>query len=216
MPVAIEPTKTALPTFTPTPIPTAIPTNTNTPLPTATATIVIPSATPTVEPPTNTPIPPTALPTDTPILDTPTPVPQLPTNTPEPTATNTPLPDTPTPEPVIKYILAATAREFNCDDTAIYGTVKNANNFGLPGVSVRALGIKGTSGDFTGVTDAEGNYEIFRIPLPELQAGQWAVMIMENGQEVSQERFHWASTPVCKSDDLGHSQVLRVDWKLIE
>ena len=39
--------------------------------------------------------------------------------------------------------------------------------------------------------------------------------IMEDGREVS-ERFHWASTPVCDSDDLGHSQALRLDWKLVQ
>jgi hypothetical protein len=117
---------------------------------------------------------------------------------------------------VIKYILAGSSREFNCEYTAIIGSVKNANNFGIPNVEVRALGIHQTTGlDFTVRTDAEGNYQAMRIPLPELQSGQWAVMVMEDGREVS-ERFHWASTPVCESDDLGHSQVLRVDWKLIE
>jgi hypothetical protein len=122
---------------------------------------------------------------------------------------------TPTPEPIIKYVLAATQREFNCESTAIYGTVKNANNFGVPNVTIRALGIKGTAGEFTGLTDDKGNYEAFRIPLNQLQAGQWAIMVVEDGREVS-ERFHWASTPVCQSDDMGHSQVLRVDWKLVE
>ncbi len=112
-------------------------------------------------------------------------------------------------------MLAGTSREFNCDYTAIYGTVQNANNFGLPNVEVRALGIHGTNLEFTARTDADGHYEAFRIPLPDLQAGQWAVMVMENGREVS-ERFHWASTPVCHSDDVGHSQVLRIDWKLVE
>jgi hypothetical protein len=121
----------------------------------------------------------------------------------------------PTPEPVIKYVLAGTQREFNCDFTYIYGTVQNANNFGLANVEVRALGIHKTNLEFTTRTDAEGRYEIFRISLPDLLAAQWAVMLMEEGREVS-ERFHWASTPVCESDDLGHSQVLRVDWKLIE
>jgi len=113
-------------------------------------------------------------------------------------------------------VLAATRREFNCDYTAIYGTVKNANNFGIPNVEVRALGIHNTSGlDFTTRTDAEGRFEIFRIPLPELQAAEWAVMLVENGRQVS-ERFHWGSTPACQSDDTGNSQVLRIDWKLIE
>jgi hypothetical protein len=138
-----------------------------------------------------------------------------------PTGTPPPPPaDTPTliatPEPIIKYVLANTQREFNCEYTAIYGTVLNANNFPLPEVEVRALGIHESAGlEFTVRTDAEGRYEAFRIPLPDLQAAQWAVMLVEDGREVS-ERFHWASTPVCESDDTGHSQVLRVDWKLIE
>jgi hypothetical protein len=117
---------------------------------------------------------------------------------------------------VINFVLAGTRRAQNCDLTAIQGSVKNANNFGLAEVEVQALGIHETSGrSFSTRTDAEGNYEIFRIPLPDLQAGQWAVMVMEDGREVS-ERFHWASTPVCNSDDDGHSQILTVDWKLIE
>lgn len=94
--------------------------------------------------------------------------------------------------------------------------VLNANNFGLPNVEVRALGIHETSGlDFTVITDAEGRYETFRIPLSDLPGAQWAVMVMQNGREVS-DRFHWASTSVCQSDDTGYSQVLRIDWKLIE
>ena len=81
---------------------------------------------------------------------------------------------------------------------------------------MRALGIHQTAGlDFTVRTDADGRYETFRFPLQELLGAEWAVMVMENGREVS-ERFHWASTPVCASDDTGHSQVLRLDWKLIE
>ncbi len=207
--LAVLPTNTPRPTFTPTPL--AAPSNTPVPAP-----IQPPAPTDTPSPspvPSNTPAP---LPTDTPPPTAPPP-----TNTPLPPPTSTPLPTNtptlaPTPEPVIKYVLAGSSREFNCDYTAIIGTVKNANNFGIPNVEVRALGIHQTTGlDFTVRTDAEGNYQAMRIPLPELQAGQWAVMIMENGQEVS-ERFHWASTPVCQSDDLGHSQVLRVDWKLIE
>jgi hypothetical protein len=121
-----------------------------------------------------------------------------------------------TPAPIIKYILAGTQREFNCDFTYIYGTVKDADNFGLPDVEVRALGIHETTGlEFATRTDAEGRYEVFRFPLSDLLAGQWAVMLMQDGSEAS-ERFHWASTPTCASDDLGNSQVMRLDWKLIE
>lgn len=210
--VALAPTHTPLPTFTataPPQPPTATPTVPPTHPPIVTNAPPSPTATPTPMPtptavPTDTPAPPT----DTPAPPPPTPV--LPTNTP------TPAPPTPTPEPVIKYVLAGTARQFNCDYTAIFGNVSNANGRGIPNVEVRALGIHETTGlDFTVRTDANGNYEAFRIPLPQLQAGQWAVMVMENGHEAS-ERFHWASTPVCVSDDTGNSQVLRVDWKLIE
>ncbi|MBN1995051.1 MAG: carboxypeptidase regulatory-like domain-containing protein [Anaerolineae bacterium] len=199
------PTRTPLPTFTVTPTPALLPLPSSTP----------PTETPFLPPDTPTPSP-TAPPTDTP-LPTPTPTqqPLPPTNTPLPPPTEAPT-ITPTPAPIIKYVLAGAQREFNCDFTYIYGTVKNANNFGIPEVEVRALGIHETTGlDFVTRTDAEGNYEIFRIPFADLLAAQWAVMIMENGQEVS-ERFHWASTPVCESDDPGHSQVLRLDWKLIE
>jgi len=205
------PTKTSLPTFTPSPTLTLQPllpppTPVSEAAPTDTPTLVVAIDTP-------TPVSKATL-TDTPTpLPTHTPVPPPPTDTPASEATPT---DTPTPEPVIKYVLAGTNREFNCDFTYIYGSVKNANNFGIPDVEVRALGIHDTTGqDFTTRTDADGNYEIFRIPLDQLLAAQWAVMLMENGREVS-ERFHWASTPVCESDDLGNSQVLRVDWKLIE
>lgn len=122
----------------------------------------------------------------------------------------------PTPGPITKYILGGATREFNCGFTYIYGTVKDANNLGIPDVEVRALGIHETGGlEFVARTDAEGGYEVFRIPISDLPSGQWAIMLMEDGREVS-ERFHWASTPVCESEDLGNSQVLRLDWKLIE
>jgi hypothetical protein len=207
------PTRTPLPTFTSTSRPALLPTDTpvSEATPTATNTPVLPS--------TNTPVPTTLpSPTDTPLPEatfTPAPTSPPPTDTPLPPPTDTPT-VTPTPEPVIKYVLAGSHREFNCDFTYIHGTVKNANSFGIPDVEVRALGIHESTGlDFVTHTDAEGNYEIFRVPLSDLQAAQWAVILMENGAEVS-ERFHWASTPVCQSDDTGHSQVLRVDWKLIE
>lgn len=104
----------------------------------------------------------------------------------------------------------------NCNETAVFGRVSNANNIGLANVQIQALGIHQTTGlAFVATTDSDGNYEAFRLPLTDLQSGQWAIMVLENGQEVS-ERFHWASTPVCDSDDDGHSQTLRVDWKLIE
>jgi hypothetical protein len=117
---------------------------------------------------------------------------------------------------MIKYVLADAAREFNCDFTSVYGMVSDANNSGIPGVEVQAVGIHETSGlEFVTRTDVEGRYELFHIPLPELLSSQWAVVLVEEGREVS-ERFHWASTPVCQSQDSGNSQVLRLDWKLIQ
>ena len=187
------PTQTPTVTFAPLPSPSPSATATETALPpTATATLTgVPPAQPA---PTDTPVPTIA-----------------------PTATDTPASTvTATPQPVIQYVLASTAREFDCDHTTIYGAVRNANGQGIPGVTVRALGIHETTGlDFSTLTDSEGRYEIFRIPLAELMTAQWAVMVTVDGVEAS-ERFHWASTPVCQSDDLGHSQVLRVDWVLIQ
>ncbi len=174
--------------------------------------------TPTSIPVTDTPTATvTPFPSDTPVATaTPTEVPPpSPTVVPSPTPTVVPT-DTPIPEPIIRYVIAGTQREFNCSFTYIYGTINDANNSGVPDVEVRALGIHETSGlEFVTRTDADGRFEIFRIPLADLLAGQWAVMIVEDGREVS-ERFHWASTPVCESDDLGHSQVLRLDWKLVQ
>ena len=205
--VIAPPTRTPMPTFTATATPSPVPTFT--PRPTVTATAQ-PTPTPLPQP-TATPEPTfTPLPTNTPTREAvqPPPTREPPTETAPPTLT-------PSPEPVIRYVLADARREFNCEVTAIYGRVSNANGRGLPGVTVRALGIKSTGGEYVGVTDGDGRYEIFRIPLAELLAGEWAIMVMENGAEAS-ERFHWASTPVCQSDDTGNSQVLRIDWKLIE
>ncbi|MEM7345080.1 MAG: carboxypeptidase-like regulatory domain-containing protein [Chloroflexota bacterium] len=203
------PTNTPLPTFTYTPTITPPPPATIT----LTPTIPINTPTPTSNPPTATVVPsPTPVSTSIPA---PTATHLPPTSTPIPLPSDTPT-ITPTPEPLIKYVLAATQREFNCDFTYIYGTVKNANNFGIPEVKVRALGIHNSIGlDFTTQTDSDGNFEIFRIPFNELLAAEWAIMLTEEGREVS-ERFHWGSTPACQSDDLGNSQVLRIDWKLIE
>lgn len=203
-----RPTRTPLPTFTITPTPGLSPTPTPSSHFTDTPTLIPITETSTA---TATPIA-----TDTPAPTPPSTEPPPPTNTPLPIlTTNTPS-ITPTPEPIIKYVLANAQREFNCDFTYIYGTVKNANTFGLSDVEVRALGIHNTEGlEFTTRTDAEGHYEIFRIPLSDLLAAEWAVMLMKNGREVS-ERFHWGSTPSCESDDTGNSQVIHLDWTLIE
>lgn len=207
---AVPPTRTPLPTFTNTPTSAPLPPPTPIPTPVHTPTLI---PIPVIETPTATFTP---VPSDTPApTATPTEVLPSPTNTPLPAPTAVPT-DTSTPEPIINYVLAGTQREFNCSFTYIYGTVQGANNSGIPDVEVRALGIHDTDGlEFVTRTDAEGRYEAFRIPLPDLLSGQWAVMVMEDGREAS-ERFHWASTSVCQSNDLGHSQVLRLDWKLIQ
>ncbi len=206
---AIPPTRMPLPTFTATSVPEPFPTPTPIPVPTDTPMPLAATETPT---PTLTPIPvevTTEVPADTPMA------PLSPTDTATPAPTDAPA-VTPTQEPIIKYVIADAQREFNCDFTAIYGRVSDASNLGVPGVTVRALGIHESTGlEFVTQTDGEGRYEAFRIPLAELASAQWAVMLMEDGREVS-ERFHWTSTAVCQSDDTGHSQVLRVDWKLIE
>lgn len=189
----LVPTFTVAPSVTPTApaTKTAIPTKTPTipPSPTATTTpTVAPSAT--GVPPTNTPVPPT---------DTPVPA----------TATTT-------PAPTIDYVIADANRQLNCNYTYIYGRISNANNEGLAGVQVRAEGIHKTEGTtFTTTTDEQGRYEIFRIPFNELPAAEWAVYVMNDGRRAS-EPFYWAETSICQSDDPGHSQVLRVDWKLVE
>jgi len=103
----------------------------------------------------------------------------------------------------------------NCQDVKIFGSVLNANNLGVPGVSVEVVGIHETSGRHVVQTDAEGRYEIYLGSLGDVATGQWYVALVRDDMEVS-ERFHWASTPVCNSDDQGHSQHLQVDWKLIE
>ena len=213
---AIPPTRMPLPTFTATAIPVPPPTPMLVPVPTDTP--IPPAETETLAP-TLTPIPvavPTDVPADTPTAEpAPTMAPPPPMDTSPPAPTDAPA-VTPTQEPIIKYVIAETQREFNCDFTAIYGRVSDASNLGIPGVTVRALGIHESTGlEFITQTDGEGRYEAFRIPLAELASAQWAVMLMEDGREVS-ERFHWTSTAVCQSDDTGHSQVLRVDWKLIE
>ena len=209
---AIPPTRMPLPTFTATSVPVLPPTPTLVPVPTDTP---IPLAATETPAPTLTPIL-TEVPTDTPTAEpAPTMAPLPPTDTATPAPPNTPAVP-PSAEPIIKYVIADAQREFNCDFTAIYGWVRDANNFGVSGVTVHALGIHESTGlEFITETDGEGHYEAFRIPLAELASAQWAVMLTEDGRELS-ERFHWTSTAVCQSDDTGHSQVLRVDWKLIE
>ena len=204
--VSLPPTATLRSTFTPvspTATPTDIPTLTQTPTPTFT--VVPPTATlPPV--PTGTPVPPTNTvvpPTPTPV-DTPTPLPaDTPAPTPDATASH------------IKYVLAGAERKLNCFEVAVYGTVLDANNRALPGVSIEAVGIHGTQGRHVGAVGEDGSYALPLARFSDLPHSEWYVAVVENDEEVS-ERFHWTATAACQSSDSGDSQVLWVHWKLIE
>jgi len=134
------PTRTPVPTYTPTPLgqqplvqqPAAQPVAaTDTPIPpAATFTPVPPTATPTPIPPTDTPIPtetPTATPTDTPTI------------TPSPTPTLTPTP-TPTPTPDYAFVLEM-AEQFptqlpGVDEGRVYVYVYNGEAYALGGYTI--------------------------------------------------------------------------------
>lgn len=198
------------PTFTPRPTFTATlsPAVTDSPVPTETATFTPPAGTPTPPVPTfaATPPPPTE-----------TPLPPRPSATHTPTSAPTPSP-APTPDATaswLKYVLADAGRELNCSEVAVYGTVLDANNRPLPGVTVEVVGIHGTAGRFVGVVGDDGRYRVQMARFADLPYSEWYVAVFENDEEVS-ERFHWTATSACQSNDSGDSQVLRVDWKLME
>ncbi len=202
--VSVLPTPTLRPTFTP----------------------VTPSATP-IWTPTNTmtltftPVPPTytstPMPSDTPLPPTSTPVPTkpVPTDTPTPAPTNTAAPTPDATAVRLKYVLAGAERKLNCFEVAVYGTVLNANNQPLPGVSIEAVGIHGTQGRHIGVVGNDGAYAIPLARFSDLPRSEWYVAVFEGDEEVS-ERFHWTATAACQSNDSGDSQVLWIHWKLIE
>jgi hypothetical protein len=103
----------------------------------------------------------------------------------------------------------------NCQQVKIHGSVLNASNSPLQNVTVEVVGIHETSGHYVVQTDAQGRYEVVLGTLSEVPSGQWYVAVVRDNSEVS-ERYHWASTSICESDDLGHSQQLQIDWKLVE
>ena len=202
--VSIPPTTTPRPTFTlvppsPTPTATVVPTGTPTFTPVLPTGTRAPSPTVTPAPFTDTPIPPTLVPSDTP--------------TPAPTDTAAPTPDATASR--LKYVLAGTDRKLNCREVAVYGTVLNANNHPLPGVTIEAVGIHGTQGRDVGTVGEDGTYSIPLAQFSDLPHSEWYVAVFEGGEEVS-ERFHWTATAACQSTDSGDSQVLWVHWKLIE
>ena len=199
-------TATLRPTFTsipPTAVPTGTPTSTQTP--TAAFTLAPPTATPTLAatdtlvPPTDTAMPPTPEATLTP--------------SPEPTDTPAPTPDATASR--IEYVLAGTERKLNCVEVAVYGTVLDANNNALSGVTVEAVGIHGTQGRHVGTVGQGGSYAIPLARFSDLPHSEWYVAVVDDDEEVS-ERFHWTATAACQSNDSGDSQVLWVHWKLIE
>ena len=202
--VSIPPTATSRSTFTsvppsPSPTDTPIPTDTPTFTPVPPTDTPAPSPTATVEPSTDTPIPPTPVPSATP--------------TPVPTDTPAPTPDATASH--LKYVLAGTERKLNCFEVAVYGTVLDANNSPLPGVTIEAVGIHGTQGRHVGTVGENGTYAIPLAQFSDLPHSEWYIAVFEGGEEVS-ERFHWTATAACQSNDSGDSQVLWVHWKLIE
>ena len=115
----------------------------------------------------------------------------------------------------LKYVLAGTERQLNCFEVAVYGTVLDANNRPLAGVTIEAVGIHGTQGRHVGIVGEDGTYTIPLARFSELPHSEWYVAIFEGNEEVS-ERFHWTATAACQSSDSGDSQVLWVHWKLVE
>lgn len=200
----VPPTPTPRPTFTPVP-PTSTPTHTPVPTDTPTATPVPPTHTP-VPSSTHTPVPPTA---------TPVPATPVPSSTPTPVPTDTPAPTPDATASRLKYVLAGTERQLNCFEVAVYGTVLDASNRALSGVTIEAVGIHGTQGRHVGTVGEDGTYAIPLARFSELPHSEWYVAIFEGNEEVS-ERFHWTATAACQSSDSGDSQVLWVHWKLIE
>ncbi len=186
-----EPTRTPVPTFTPTPILVVVPAGSE---PAAAETAVAaspaepvappPTATP-QSPPTATPEPPTSTPTITPTV--------TPTYTPEPTATPT-IEPTPTPPPEYRFDLEA-AQKFPTESLApnvvrIYAYIYSPTEFGLEGysLSVRHNGAElavdqESTGGLPRVTrDAPGPYSRFTnltAIFVETQAGDWVVQLVD-------------------------------------
>lgn len=180
-----QPTRTPVPTFTPTPVGPAVETApTNTPAPQQNLTPVV-----TLEPPTPTetpsPLPPTATPTSTP---EPTQT-STPTASPEPTATPT---ASPTPSFVFELEMAD---KFPTEALApnvvrVFLYVYSDQSFALEGYSLRVthngadLPVEPvSSGGLPDVTRTEpGPYSRFtnmNVIFVEAQAGSWAVQLVD-------------------------------------
>ena len=202
-----EPTQALKPTFTSTPIPpTATPVPTDTPI-TPTNTL-LPTDTPL--PPTDTP---TAVPTDTLIPATATRVP--PTATPVP-PTATPIPPTPTfttvpnatPAPAAFFDTGNWWKENNCYDFGVYGSVFDANDNPLSGITVEVIGEDET---YTATSASDGSYSIHLGSLLDHPDGaDWYVQLKENGRIVSGQT-PWETSRDC--DDEDEIQILYMEWK---
>ena len=182
-----EPTRTPVPTFTPTPILVVVPAGSE-PADAETVVAAVPPE-PVAPPPTDTPQPP---PTATPEPPTSTPTVPL-TATPEPTATPT-IEPTPTASPDYGFILE-TAQKFPTESLApnvvrIYAYIYSPTEFGLEGysLSVRHNGAElavdqQSTGGLPRVTrDAPGPYSRFTnltAIFVETQAGDWVVQLAD-------------------------------------
>ncbi len=187
-----EPTRTPVPTFTPTPILVVVPAGAETD---AVETAVAASPTqPEAQPPTDTPQPtPTPQPTHTPEPPTSTPT-IAPTQTPEPTVTPTVEP-TPTPPPNYRFVLEA-AEKFPTESLApnvvrIYAYVYSPDEFGLGEYSLivrhngAALPVDqiSSSGLPRLTRDAPGPYSRFTnltAIFVETQAGDWVIQLVDD------------------------------------
>jgi hypothetical protein len=202
-----EPTRTPVPTYTPTPegaqpasvaaVAPAAPTNP--PLaaegaPTPTFTPEPPTATPTPEPPTETPTP---APTETP---TPTPTPS---ETPTPTATPTETP-TPTPTPTPDYAFQLEAAEQfptqveGVDEVRIYLYIYAEDSYALPGYSfsvlkngeplqVQARSTGGLPGETRPGPSPYTRFANLGAAFFESPTGIWQIQIVDGNQEPAGE-----------------------------
>jgi hypothetical protein len=224
-----RPTRTPLPTFTPTPLPptaTPVPTETDTPVPTNT---VPPTATPlpTNTPPpeaTATPIPTdTPIPTNTPIPPTPAPTQVPPTATPLPAATPVSPVATPTPgatavplSPPGKYQPTDIDPESNCAWVGIKGTVREGpddDDDPIPGVTIMVEGDEdGFWGPYYSTTDSEGKYglviaEFGFVP----DRVEFEASIYGNDDVDTDDQPRWSVKDDCHSNDA--NQILDIEWK---
>lgn len=189
-----EPTRTPIPTFTPTPILVVVPAGTE-PSPSVAQTAITALEEATTQAPTDTPLPPPTA-TFTPAPPTPTPT-STPTSTPAPTATPTVEP-TSTATPDYTFVLEA-AEKFPTESLApnvvrIYAYVYSSSEFGLGDYSLRvthngaALPVdQQSSAGLPRVTRQDpGPYSRFTnltAIFVEAQAGDWVVQLVDAAGE---------------------------------